>query len=157
MKAVVRRADLSEAALIHDLTRASFATLRGRLDPPSGADAETVADVEAAMRRGGAVIAWDGATPVGAARWLVAEEALYVGRVAVLPDHRRQRVASALMRFLEDLAPTLGCDAVRVGVRASLPENVALYRSLGYEVVSIEPHEPGPDRVVTMRKRVRFR
>jgi hypothetical protein len=39
-------------------------------------------------------------------------------------------------------------------VRASLPSNVALYRSLGYEVLTIERHTRGPDRVWTMIKRV---
>jgi len=77
---------------------------------------------------------------------------LYVGRVSVLPSHRRRGVASAVMRFLEGVAAERGLAAIRIGVRDSLPSNVGLYQSLGYELVSIDPHPRGADRVWTMKK-----
>ena len=46
-----------------------FAEYRGVLDPPSGVHDETVLDVERAIRRGGALLAWDGETLAGAARY----------------------------------------------------------------------------------------
>ena len=134
--------------------QAAFATLLRRLDPPSGAGAETVADVEDAMQRGGALLALVDGKPVGTARWELDTDALAVGRVAVLPAYRRRGVATALMRHCETVAQTHGRAAVRVGARASLPDNVALYERLGYEVVSVVAHPRGPDRVVTMRKRL---
>ncbi len=122
--------------------------------PPSGADAETVADVQVAMRRGGALIAWDGTMAVGAARWEVAEDALYVAESLSSPAIAAGGSPPHSCDRLRDLAPSLGREAIRVGVRASLPENIALYRSLGYEIVSIEGHQRGPDHVVAIRKRV---
>jgi ribosomal protein S18 acetylase RimI-like enzyme len=100
------------------------------------------------------VLAFSGDQPVGAARYSHLPEALYVGRVAVLPSHRRQGIASAMMRYLEALAPSLGHDTISIGVRESLPSNVLLYQSLGYEITSIDPHPRGPDRSLSMRKRV---
>jgi hypothetical protein len=43
---------------------------------------------------------------------------------------------------------------VRIAVRDSLPSNVGLYQSLGYEQVSFDPHPRGADNVWTMIKRV---
>jgi hypothetical protein len=59
-----------------------------------------------------------------------------------------------MMRFLEGLAKSLHKTGVRIGVRDSLPSNVGLYQSLGYELVSMAQHPRGPDRVWTMVKRV---
>jgi ribosomal protein S18 acetylase RimI-like enzyme len=150
--AQVRLARADEFDLVHRITQSAFSEYRGALPVESGALAETVADVEAAMREGGAVVANVDNEPVGTARYVRQGDELYVGRVAVLPGHRRRGVASAMMRFLEQLAPSLGCKAVRIGVRESLPSNIALYQSLGYEVVSVDQHPRGPDRSVSMRK-----
>ena len=139
---------------MHAITQQAFAEYAGRLPVESGALSETLADVEAALAEGGAVLAFIDDQPVGAARYTHLPDALYVGRVAVLPSHRRQGIASAIMRFLEALAPSLGHAAISIGVRESLPSNVLLYQSLGYEITRIDPHPRGPDRSLSMRKRV---
>jgi len=157
VSAQVRLARSDEAPTVHAITQAAFAEYRGVLPVESGALDETLADVEAALANGGAALAMIGGQPVGAARFELESDALYVGRVAVLPSHRRQGIASALMRFCEDLAPSLGRDQVRLGVRQSLPSNVALYQALGYEVTSREPHPRGPDVSLTMRKMLAVR
>jgi len=131
--------------------RAAFAEYAGVLAQPSGALSETLQDVQLAMTSGGAALAFIGATPVGSARFLPDGEGIYVGRVAVLPTYRRRGVASALMRFLEDHARRGGKKHVRIGVRESLPSNIALYQTLGYETAKVEPH--GADRSWTMLKR----
>jgi ribosomal protein S18 acetylase RimI-like enzyme len=132
--------------------RQAFAEYAGALPVESGANAESLRDVEEAMAAGGAVLAFVDDTSVGSARFKMEDVDLYVGRVAVLPSHRRRGVASAVMRFLEGVAAERGLAAIRIGVRDSLPSNVGLYRSLGYELVSIDPHPRGPDRVWTMKK-----
>jgi ribosomal protein S18 acetylase RimI-like enzyme len=134
--------------------RRAFAEYLGMLPVPSGAHTETLDDVRAAIARGGAVLASLDDQLVGCARFYDDGDDLYVGRVSVLPAYRRRGVASALMRFLSDVAVRRGRRAVRIQVRDSLPSNVALYQSLGFEVVSLEPHSRGDDRVWTMRKRV---
>ena len=57
---------------------------------------------------------------------------LYVGRVAVLPAHRRRGVATALMTWCERLAQRRGLHEVRLGVRLTLPRNEIFYERLGY-------------------------
>ena len=130
--------------------RAAFAEYAGVLPQESGALRETVEDVRTAMAQGGAAIAFLGETAVGSARFLPEADALYVGRVAVLPTHRRQGVASALMQFLEGVARGMNRPKVHIGVRESLASNLALYERLGYERVKVEPH--GADRSWTMIK-----
>ena len=130
--------------------REAFAEYDGRLPQPSGALRETLSDVRAAMARGGAALAFIGETAVGSARYLPEPDALYVGRVAVLPEYRRRGIASALMDFLEDHAVSMGRTRVHIGVRESLPSNLALYESLGYQRIKVEPH--GADRSWTMIK-----
>jgi ribosomal protein S18 acetylase RimI-like enzyme len=134
--------------------RQAFAEYAGALPVESGALAESLADLVAIMREGGAVLALDGGEAIGSARFRPVPDRLYVGRVAVLPGHRRRGVASSMMRFLEDVASSLGRETIHIEVRDSLPGNVGLYQSLGYELVSIDPHPRGPDRVWTMRKPV---
>ena len=56
------------------------------------------------------------------------------------------------MRHLESVACGLGRNMVRLGVRAALPDNIAAYHDLGYEIAHIEAHPGGPDQVVTMVK-----
>jgi ribosomal protein S18 acetylase RimI-like enzyme len=152
---------VDEAPLVHGIMREAFAEYAGRLPVESGALRESVADVATAMRAGGAVLCFldDGAAlcllddvAVGSARFLVEDDALYVNRVAVLPAYRRRGIASALMSFLEDVARSRGKNAIRIGVRESLPSNIALYEALGYGTVSIDRHPGGPDKSRTMLK-----
>jgi ribosomal protein S18 acetylase RimI-like enzyme len=131
--------------------RSAFAEYAGKLPVESGALSETLSDVIDAMAQGGAALAFIGDTPVGSARYLLEDEDVYVGRVAVLPAYRRRGVASALMHFMEDVARSLEKRAIRIGVRDSIPSNIALYQALGYQTVSIDPHPRGADRSWTMR------
>ena len=137
--------------------QAAFAEYRGALPVESGAHTETVEDVLTVMRRGGAILALDddrAEEPVGSARFTLEDEAVYVGRVSVLPTHRRRGIASIMMRFCEDIAREARKSRVRIAVRDSLPSNVGLYQALGFELVSIDSHPRGPDRVWNMIKRV---
>jgi ribosomal protein S18 acetylase RimI-like enzyme len=145
---------MDEAPLVRSIMRQAFAEYDGSLAVSSGANAESLAEVETAMREGGAVLAFDDEQGIGSARFSFEPDALYVGRVAVLPTHRRRGVASAMMRFLEDVARHQQRHAIYIAVRESLPSNVQLYQSLGYEVVSIDPHPRGADRVWTMRRQL---
>ena len=133
---------------------AAFEQYRGKLQPPTGALFETVAEVEREIAQGGALLAWDGNTAVASARFRIEPDHVYVGRVAVLPTHRRRGIASALMCWVEARALQIGRDRILVGVRMSLPSNLALYQSLGYEVVDVWQHPKGPDRVATLVKRL---
>lgn len=148
------RAALSDAPLVYHTMREAFAEYEHVLDPASGASRETVEDVVAAMRQGGAVLAWLGDTPVGSARYRLDTDALYVGRVAVLPPFRRRSIGAAIMAYMETIAREQHCAAVRVAVRMQLPGSLAFYEHLGYQAIAAAGHPRGLDRVVTMIKPV---
>jgi GNAT superfamily N-acetyltransferase len=147
-------ARVEDAPLVHRVTQAAFAEYRGVLDPPSGAHEETIEDVERAIERGGALLVWDRDALVGCARFEPRRDCLYVGRVAVLPEHRRRGIATAIMARMAEIARDLGLPAVRVGVRDSLPSNSRLYERLGFDTLAIEPHPRGPDKTIWMTRRV---
>jgi ribosomal protein S18 acetylase RimI-like enzyme len=146
------RATAGDAAQVRSIMLAAFAEYQGVLRPPSSSHTETVADVEAAITAGGAVLAREDGAPAGAARFEWHEDHLYVGRVAVLPPYRHRGIAAAMMRYFEDMAREKAVRRVRVGVRMSLSRNVALFERLGYRLVDISPHPRGPDRVGTLIK-----
>jgi ribosomal protein S18 acetylase RimI-like enzyme len=147
--------DSTQAEIVLRLALEAFAEYRETLVPSSSLFSESVDDMAAYIERGGAVIAWDGETPVGAARFHPEGECLYVGRVSVPPAFRRQGIASAMMRFLEEHARALGLPKTKVETREALPGNVALYESLGYVKVAINPIPRYPSaRSVTLIKQL---
>lgn len=132
------------AGEVHRLTQAAFAP-QARLDPPSGAGAETVARVADDLAAGGGALAERGGRVVGCLRWyLTGDGDLHVRRVAVDPGSQGRGVGRALMAWAEDEARQRGCPGVRVGVRIALPGNRDFYRRLGYAVVA-EHHHHGYD------------
>ena len=148
-----RLATPADAPAVHALTQAAFATLEGRIDPPSSARLETVEAVAAALADGGGGIAELAGEPVGAVRFQAAEDHLYVGRVAVAPEHRGRGVARALMALMalaERHAASAGLPEMRVEVRQTLTSNVALFQHLGYVVVAERPHPNRPESTVLM-------
>jgi ribosomal protein S18 acetylase RimI-like enzyme len=150
----IRRATPEEAPLVLQIMRAAFAEYAGVLNPPSGANHETLADVQKAMCEGGALLAWDGELAVGSARFRPEPDCMYVGRVAVLPEYRGKGVGAALMRAMEDVARKSGRTKIRLNVRMSLAGNLSFYEKLGYTVVEIGPHPKGFEQVATLVKQI---
>jgi GNAT superfamily N-acetyltransferase len=150
----IRRALPEQAPLVLQIMQAAFAEYAGMLNPPSGANHETLADVEKAMGDGGALLAWDGDRAVGSARFRPEPDCLYVGRVAVLPAYRGRGIGAALMWAMEDVAREAGRSKIRLGVRMALPGNLTFYEKLGYAVVEVGPHPKGSDQVATLIKPV---
>jgi predicted N-acetyltransferase YhbS len=140
----IRAAGPAEAAAVWRLTVEAYLPERERLHPPSGVFWETVADVQRAMDEGTVYVAQCGAAIVGAVRVQPArdQDALYCGRLAVLPAARRRSIGTALMERVERHAREAGYPAVVLGVRLELPDNLRFYARLGYRIVGEESH-PG--------------
>jgi ribosomal protein S18 acetylase RimI-like enzyme len=153
---LVELCGVEAAGEIHRLTQRAFAPY-GVLDPPSGAVAETEADVAAELATGGGALARsrsDPAAVVGCLRWRVADDATFhVRRLAVEPACQRRGVGLALMAWADDEARARGCPGVTVGVRVALPGNREFFRGLGFAVVGENSHA-GYTRVtwLTLRK-----
>lgn len=128
----VRRATAGDAAALAALTRLAF-TGQEQLDPPSGATAETDDDVAAWIAgAGGLVATGPDSTVVGAAGFSHQDGGFWLRGVAVRPDLRGRGVAAALIAAGEDSARRLGHEEVRVGVRATLVDNLAFWRRRGF-------------------------
>jgi predicted N-acetyltransferase YhbS len=143
------------AADVHRLTQAAFAP-HGRLDPPSGALAETVAQVGADLAAGGGAVAERDGWAVGCLRWRLRDGGdLYVGRVAVAPGEQAAGIGRALMAWAEDEARRRGCGGIAVGVRIALPGNLAYFRRLGYVVTGEHSHDGYPHPTwLSLRKEI---
>ena len=78
---------------------------------------------------------------VGTVLWEEEDGALYVSRVSVDPDSRRQGIARALMDEVEREARRRGFSRMTLGVRLELEENRRLFRSCGFEDAEFRSHE----------------
>ena len=56
--------------------------------------------------------------------------------LAVAPDHRRKRIATAMLAWLEETLHVAGIATVQVEVRATNSVALAFYAKLGYEQVN---------------------
>lgn len=150
----VMPARIEDAALVHRIMCDAYREYDGAMNPPMSGTGASVAQVSDAMKRGGAVLAWDGATPVGSARYRLASEFVRIKRVSVLPPWRRQGIATAMLGYIERLALSEGRREARLTVRMSLVQNVNLYQRVGYQVVKLKPHPRGEGVVCTLVKQL---
>src|SRR5829696_6455903 len=141
MDLVVSVALQENAAGMVEVIHAAFGA-RPPLDPPSTADAETVASVAASLRRGGGVYAAVDGRPAGA---ILVGSGTRPGvatftRVSVHPDFQRHGIASAMVAEAEALAARSGYRSVELLAREELAELVEFWRHRGFRVDRTVPH-----------------
>jgi GNAT superfamily N-acetyltransferase len=131
---------LAEIPLLLAVLQAAFAEYDRCLTPPSGVHTESIESLTAKLARGGGAFAWHGDRAVGSVLFEPRAEALYLGRMAVLPAYRRQGIGARLVAYVEEQALARGLKQITLGVRLQLPENTAFYTRLGYHIVSYGSH-----------------
>ena len=136
----VREAHCDEAGLLQSIFRYAFSEYDGRLDPPSGVHSETVASVENKVQNGGALVCEVGGIAIGCMFYEPKAGYLYVGRLAVLPEYRRQGIEDLLLRAAERRAAELGFSHVRLGVRIVLEKLRAYYAAREYVPIAFRSH-----------------
>jgi GNAT superfamily N-acetyltransferase len=147
-------ARIVDADVVHGIMREAYREYDAAMDPPMSGAGESVAEVEGAMRKGGAVLAWDGATPVGSARYRLSSDFVRVKRVSVLPSSRGRGIATAMMGYIERLALSQGRTQARLTVRMSLSQNLRLYERMGYRVEELKAHPRGVGMVGSLVKQL---
>jgi GNAT superfamily N-acetyltransferase len=147
-------ARIEDAEVVHRIMREAYREYDGTVDPPMSGNGESADQVADAIRRGGAVLAWDGATPVGSARYRLHGEFVRIKRLSVLPPWRGRGIATAMLRYIERLALSQGRAQARLNVRMSLAQNLKLYLREGYRVVEVKAHPRGQDEVGTLIKQL---
>ena len=85
---------------------------------------------------GAFLIGWLGSDPVASGGIKRLEDGIAeIKRMYVVPAHRSQGHARALLAALEDAARALGYARTRLDIGPSQPHGLALYRSAGYEEI----------------------
>jgi GNAT superfamily N-acetyltransferase len=150
----VMPARIVDAEVVHRIMREAYREYDAAMDPPMSGAGESVAQVEDAMRKGGAVLAWDGATPVGSARYRLSSDFVRIKRISVLPSSRGRGIATAMLGYIERLALSQGRTQARLTLRMSLTDNLRLYERMGYEVVELKEHPRGQGVVGSLVKQL---
>ena len=140
---MIRAATVADVPVLLTLIHEAFDSYRGRLDPPSGAHAETAESLAALFVRGErAVLAAVNGRPAGCAFYVQTGVEMYLHRLAVLPALRRTGIGQALVEYAVAEAAASDCAYLRVGVRLALPENIAFFERQGFVKIAEACH-PG--------------
>ena len=127
------------AAAVH-LIHLAFRAQPIVTDPPSAALQETVDTVRSAILDGGGACCEIGGEIAGVVLWAERNGALYFGRLAVGPGHRRKGIARMLIGAVEAEAIHRSLTRVELGTRVSLVDNHRLFEACGYRVTGSSTH-----------------
>ncbi len=152
--AIIQATGIDLPALLR-VIQTAYEEYRGKLDPPSGAHAETIESLAAKLKTAQAIKAVIGQTVVGCVFFQREQESIYFGRLAVLPSYRRHGIGRLLVDYVESYARQHHMACVTLGVRLAIPANIEYYTKLGYQIVSYASH-PGYTTLTSasMEKRV---
>lgn len=125
---------------------------------PSSALDETVEMISTSLANGeNAFIAFIDGEPVAMLRFQLIENYIYFSRLSVIPQYQGKGIAKSLLNALEKYAEQNDINEIQCKVRVSVPRNIQLYKSIGYEIFDEDiVHKPnGVDlKVVSMRKHI---
>jgi predicted N-acetyltransferase YhbS len=139
---IVRQATSEEIPALVAVIHAGFEEYRERLNPPSGAHKDTIESVQKKLMTASAGIAIVDERMVGCIICEPRADHLYLGRLAVLPSHRRYGIGKKLIVWGEARARELGYNQTQLHVRLALQNNMSYFEHLGYRVLSYACH-PG--------------
>ncbi|MGH6881448.1 GNAT family N-acetyltransferase [Hypericibacter sp.] len=128
------------AALLHE----AFAPYDGELAPRPGALSETGPGIAAALVEGAGSVAEAEGLLVGSVLWHSEGDSFYLGRLAVRPGWQRRGIARALVGSAMAVAQAARVRRVTLNVRIRLPDNIAMFESLGFTRSEARAH-PGFD------------
>ena len=120
-----------------------FAEHDGRIDPPSSMHRMTLDDLARSALQGELWVI--GAPPVACVQLRKQGQTLYLSKLAVDPDSRRQGLAQRLIATAEKRA-----QALELQTRIELTENHAAFKTLGFREIGRSAH-PGFDRHTSIR------
>ncbi len=123
------------------LIRLAFAAIPIPLDPAPSALRETADSIRIHLASGGGALA-DGAA--ACILWSERDGGLYIGRLAVHPQHRGRGLAGLLMQAAEAEARCRGLPRLHLGVRLALPGNRRLFARLGFTETRLRTHDGYP-------------
>lgn len=137
------------------LLQSSFASMDGRIDPPSSLQRMGVDELRAKAAQEQLVVARAGDALLGCVFAARRDDCVHVGKLAVAPHARGRGIARRMIALVESMARAHGLAEVELQTRVELVENHATFAALGFRRVAETSH-PGYDRPtsITMRKRI---
>ncbi len=137
------------------LLQEAFAYMDDRIDPPSSLHLMTLESVAAKVQDESLFLASEGGELIGCVFATSQNDSLYVGKLAVHPDHQRRGIGRRLMEGVEQHALEKGMSNLALKVRIELIENHSVFESLGFFVTGEHSHA-GYDRPTfySMRKEI---
>ncbi len=126
-----------DARVVAGLIRTAFAAIDTPLDPAPSALRETEQRIRTHLLTGGGALYG----VEGCVLW-AERDGLYVGRLAVLPEHRGQGIAHALLAHAEQMARAMRQPRIHLEVRLALAGNRRLFARAGF-VETVRRAHPG--------------
>jgi predicted N-acetyltransferase YhbS len=130
----VRRAspDFADWEAVRTLIHEAFATMEGRIEPPSSALRLTPQSLAADASDGALLLARSGSTLVGCVFVRPKQDALYIGKLAVRPALHGSGIGRALVEAARAEARLLGLKSLELQTRIELSENHAAFAQMGF-------------------------
>ena len=147
----IERVDPSDTAMLEaalDLTRRSFASMDGVIDPPSSIHRLTVEDLVS----GPGEVWVIGTPPIATVTLTPRTDVLYLGKLAVDESARGQGLARRLVDWAEQRTVQLGLPAIELQTRIELVDNQRTFVALGFSEIARTAHA-GYDRTTSITYR----
>jgi GNAT superfamily N-acetyltransferase len=142
---ITRAQDPFDWPTLLGLIQRAFATMDGRIDPPSSLHRLTPEGLAASPE------VWVFGVPPRACMVLTPKpDGLYLGKLAVEPELQGQGLGRQMVGFAEARARELGLPQVELETRVELTENHRFYLALGYAEAGRSAH-PGFARPTSVR------
>ena len=140
---------------LHALLMRSFASMDGRIEPPSSLLAMNADALAAKARDETLILATDGDALIGCAFLRIEVDRLYIGKVAVGAAWRGRGIARRMFALAEDHAVRNGLSHLELQTRVELTENHETFGRLGFIKTAETAHAGyGRPTSITMRKPV---
>ena len=151
----MRRGPVADWDALHALLGTCFAFMEGRIDPPSSLADMTPESLRRKAESETLVTLWDRETLAACGYLRDTGRSVYLGKLAVHPDHRGRGLLRRIVAEADAMARALGRPVLELGTRVELTENHATFARLGFAEVARTAH-PGYDRPtsVTMERLV---
>lgn len=137
---------------LHRLVAAAYASMHGRIDPPSSLLAMTPADFGRKAAEELLIVASVDGRLVGCVFCEPQGDWLYIGKLAVTPTLQRSGVGRLLIDAARRFAEEAGLDGLELDTRIELTENHHAFDRLGFVKVAELSH-PGYMTVTSIRMR----
>lgn len=148
-------ADFDDWDGLHGLLSDCFASMDGRIDPPSSLKRMTPDDLRRKAMQDSLIAVFHGDELVACGFLTETDSSIYLGKLAVREGFRRRGILRAIVAMADDLAVRRSTRWLELQTRIELTENHRTFEALGFTRV-LETAHPGFDRVtsITMRKTV---